>query len=54
MSSSIWYAIHYVLRMEENDLLQNPLIHAHRTHEGQAVIRRDKTTTTTVPVKMPE
>jgi hypothetical protein len=40
VSSSIWYAIHYVLRMQENDLLQNPLIRALRTHEGQDVIMR--------------
>lgn len=38
--SSIWYAIHYVLRMQENDVLQNPLIRALRTHEGQDVIMR--------------
>ena len=40
VSSSIWYAIHYVLRMQENDLLQNSLIRALRTHEGQAAIMR--------------
>lgn len=26
VSSSIWYSVRYVLRMQENDLLQNPLI----------------------------
>ena len=36
VSSSIsgWYAIHYFLRRQENDLLQNPLIRALRIHEG--------------------
>ena len=38
--SSIWYAIRYILRMQEIDLLQNPLKRALRSHEGQDVIIR--------------
>ena len=40
VGSSIWYVIHYVLRVQENDLLQNPLIRPLRTHKGQDVIMR--------------
>jgi hypothetical protein len=40
VGSSIWYAITYILHIQENDILQNPLIRALRTHEGQDVIMR--------------
>jgi hypothetical protein len=40
VSSSIWYVIRFVLRVQDNDLLQNPLIRPLRTHEGQDVVMR--------------
>lgn len=40
VDSSIWYAVRFVLHIQVNDPLQNPLIRALRTHEGQDVIMR--------------